>query len=201
MGRIQSKLSYIAWSFSHAAHIPNTAQKFTITKHVYTIYRRDIGGKWRVKQLFLLKSRQEYLQKSYKVKEKYTCVIVGFRCGWIEPSVFWVITLFTDVSELHIGPIFKDQAAQEAWTLGGPETSVSNHLKPRNNLEDGRIHKYTCLIRHDQYKHCITLNTSSRSSGTATKPACSVVHKNYSYELHPPPPLSVSHNAQFYVQL
>ena len=44
-----------------------------------------------------------------------------------------------------IGPTFKDQAVQEeAWPLktrpiGSPETSVSDHLTPRDNPEDGRI--------------------------------------------------------------
>ena len=49
-----------------------------------------------------------------------------------------------DVSGLHIGPIFKRNMSKYILTLEmGPisnaETSVSNHLTPRNNPEDGRI--------------------------------------------------------------
>jgi hypothetical protein len=39
----------------------------------------------------------------------------------------------TDVSGLPIGPALKE------GPTGSPETSVSNHLTPRNNPEDGRI--------------------------------------------------------------
>jgi hypothetical protein len=50
-----------------------------------------------------------------------------------------------DVSRLPIGPIFKGQAAQEAWQLmtgptGHPETSVLNRLTPRKIPEDGGTH-------------------------------------------------------------
>ena len=77
-------------------------------------------------------------------------------------SVFWVITqrkvFGTDVSGLHIGPIFKGQLLHylsfptssvklsflesltlEMEPLGSAETSVSNHLTSRNDREDGRI--------------------------------------------------------------
>ena len=50
----------------------------------------------------------------------------------------------TDVSGLHVSPTVKSQTSWTAWTLklgpmGNPETSVLNHLTPRENPEDGRI--------------------------------------------------------------
>jgi hypothetical protein len=63
-------------------------------------------------------------------------------CSWLLRSVRW---FETDVSKLPIGPIFKDQYVQEdgrrtSWPvkmgpIGSTETSVSNHLTPRNNTE------------------------------------------------------------------
>jgi hypothetical protein len=72
---------------------------------------------------------------------------------WILPSsgllrgVKW---FRLDVSGIRIGPIYKGQAAA-SWTAcplkrvatDSPETSVSNHLSPRNSPEDGRI-KFPC---------------------------------------------------------
>ena len=55
----------------------------------------------------------------------------------------------TDVLVLPFGPIFKCQTFQESsWTvwplkmrpIGGPETSVSNYLTPRDNPDNGWIH-------------------------------------------------------------
>ena len=57
----------------------------------------------------------------------------------------------TDVSGLPIRPIFKGQDQDvhvsswtswplKTWRIRSPETSVLNHLTPRNNPEDGRIH-------------------------------------------------------------
>jgi hypothetical protein len=54
--------------------------------------------------------------------------------------------LKTDVSGLPIGHIFKDQVScWTAWSLNtgpvcSPETSVLNHLTPRNNQENGIIY-------------------------------------------------------------
>ena len=71
------------------------------------------------------------------------------RLNWIFPSC-WLLRCLRrfafDVSGLLISPMFKGQAVQEAaawslkiWPIGSPETSVSNHLTPRNNPADGRI--------------------------------------------------------------
>jgi hypothetical protein len=47
--------------------------------------------------------------------------------------------------------------------VGSPETSVSNHLKPRNNPEDrkinfnrGEILKCVCKITHSHITACLT---------------------------------------------
>ena len=74
----------------------------------------------------------------------------GYLCAvrWFE----------TDVSGLFVGPIFKGEAVSEeasSWTacpfkmgpIGSPETSASNHLTARSNLEDGRINAFlNCKI-------------------------------------------------------
>jgi hypothetical protein len=81
-------------------------------------------------------------------------MIIASRCGWTElfrilRGVRW---FETDVSELPVSPIFKNQAVQEeAWSLkmrliGRSETSFSNHLTPRNNPEDGKIQIHTLEI-------------------------------------------------------
>ena len=46
----------------------------------------------------------------------------------------------TEVSELPIGLIFKESWPLNMEQVGSTETSVLNHLKSRNNPEDGRIH-------------------------------------------------------------
>jgi hypothetical protein len=61
---------------------------------------------------------------------------------YLNPSVFWVITRFTsyktDVSGLPIGPTSRVSLTLKDGT-DSPETSVTHHLTPRSNPEDGRI--------------------------------------------------------------
>jgi hypothetical protein len=68
------------------------------------------------------------------------------RMNWILPpsGLLGGMRLFeTDVSGITVSRIFKSQAVQEARPLKmrptALESSISNHLTPRNNPEDGRI--------------------------------------------------------------
>ena len=84
-------------------------------------------------------------QPSYKncpgINQRLRYLRLPPRLNWILPSsvlLRGVKCCKTDVSGLPIGPIFKGQAVQVVRPLnvkhtGGPETSVLNHLKPRNN--------------------------------------------------------------------
>jgi hypothetical protein len=42
--------------------------------------------------------------------------------------------------------------------VGSPETSVSNHLTPRNNPEDGRKH-FFFIFKEGKYSHVITMQS------------------------------------------
>ena len=82
------------------------------------------------------------------------CDIAGFSCGWLR----------TDISGLPIGAIFKGQG-RIAWPLimgqiGLPETSLWNHLKPRNNSEGGRIWRVSCELHRHGYVRQISQSTA-----------------------------------------
>jgi hypothetical protein len=55
----------------------------------------------------------------------------------------------TEGSRLSIDPVFRDKAVQE---IDSPETSVSNHLTPRNNPEDKKI----SVIRGGSHRSAFT---------------------------------------------
>jgi hypothetical protein len=58
----------------------------------------------------------------------------------------------TDVSELHTGSVFKETALSLKMVhTGSPETSVLNHLAPRNVPEDGRIQARYCFDGYGGY--------------------------------------------------
>ena len=64
------------------------------------------------------------------------------RLNWIlsSPGLLHGVRWFeTDVSGLHISPIYKGELPLKMGPKGSPETSVSNHLTLRNNPEDGII--------------------------------------------------------------
>jgi hypothetical protein len=87
--------------------------------------------------------------------------------------VFWAIMVREVVWNRRFGTTYRShlqgsrcsrtldvcQKACTSWPLkmepmGGPETSVSNHLTPRNNTEYGRIHDERCrsTVLHSAYK-------------------------------------------------
>jgi hypothetical protein len=61
----------------------------------------------------------------------------------LNSSVFWVITRLKVVWNWRFGTTYVTSSMAKPWTLkmgltGSSETSVSNYLMQRNNLEDGR---------------------------------------------------------------
>ena len=79
--------------------------------------------------------------------------------AYLNYSVFWVTTRRQAVWKRRFGTSYRFHLqglrfpAWTAWPFkigptGSPETSVSNHLKPRNNPEDGRIQFKSCGTSH-----------------------------------------------------
>jgi hypothetical protein len=71
---------------------------------------------------------------------EFSWYLVGFGRGWTE--YFRLLSCYAAWGDLK--PIIKGQACWTAWPLkmgpiGSSETSVSEHLAPRNNPENGRI--------------------------------------------------------------
>ena len=62
--------------------------------------------------------------------------------GELNSSVFWVITRRTVVWNRRFGTSHQSHlrgSSLNMWPIGSSETSVLNHLPPRDNPEDGRI--------------------------------------------------------------
>jgi hypothetical protein len=99
-----------------------------------------------------IQSSFEWVQWAFApgVKDIENVTLLPQRLNLILP-VFWVITRREVVWNRCFGNTYRYHI--EGWRyrplkmgpIGGPEMSVSNHLTPRTNPEDGRI-RYVCLL-------------------------------------------------------
>jgi hypothetical protein len=128
---------------------------------------------------------KHWLHTRQKSKELTLDLRLPPRLNWILPSsgllrgVSWSET---DVSRLPIGPIFKGPLLEDG-TIDSPETSVSNHLTPRNNPEDERIHKNNLILCYNFHQFLKNITNWRNVLPTQFQPH---VIQHHSLSLHSP---------------
>jgi hypothetical protein len=113
----------------------NRKRSKSIVLFIYNLGARGMGGQGHALAV-LPQATRPVRDRRLLPRLNWNLPSLGLSCG-----VWW---FETDVSALSICPILKGQFVEAVWPLkiksiGSTETSVLNHLTPRNNPEDGRI--------------------------------------------------------------